>query len=299
MPKISTWPQISAQHSISTAAQTRFDELLKTLVVARRAHFRMARHRRRLGTNLSAIRRKGIDVKLSENPIFITQKRLTHRTGVLAPILIAALIGASLLAGLIAYLADPQNFDFNSPQEAGKTFYGFVMGVGILVLVIGGFSQNYHAIARRRTQSRTLGQQLPHAAETGANHLRLLVRRSVARILHGRYPRRNRTRHLCAGEIAAHALAGNADFDFQHIAVFRIARVARRDGVSKTAGRNPDDRRAFLSLHAVSLHSQSTSSRIFCCPFTASQTFSATETIPTVTGAAGRKFSGFPFRRFF
>jgi hypothetical protein len=88
-------------------------------------------------------------VKLSDNPIFITQKRLTHRTGVLAPILIAVLIGASLLAGLIAYLADPQNFDFNSPQEAGKTFYGFVMGVEILVLVIGGFSKI----------SRTLGEE--------------------------------------------------------------------------------------------------------------------------------------------
>jgi len=89
-------------------------------------------------------------VKLSENPIFITQKRLTHRTGVLAPILIAALIGASLLAGLIAYLADPLNFSFHSPQEAGKTFYGFVIGVEILVLVIGGFSKISRTLAEER-----------------------------------------------------------------------------------------------------------------------------------------------------
>jgi hypothetical protein len=41
-------------------------------------------------------------VKLSDNPIFITQKRLVHRAGVLAAILIAALIGISLLSGLIA-----------------------------------------------------------------------------------------------------------------------------------------------------------------------------------------------------
>src|SRR5471032_2130954 len=101
----------------------------------------MARHGRRPGTNLFAIRRKGIDVKLSENPIFITQKRLTHRTGVLAPILISALIGLSLLSGLIAYLADPGDFNFRSPQEAGKMFYGWV---------IGGFSKISRTLAEER-----------------------------------------------------------------------------------------------------------------------------------------------------
>jgi hypothetical protein len=38
-------------------------------------------------------------VKLTDNPIFLTQKRLVHRGGVLAAILIAALIGLSLLSG--------------------------------------------------------------------------------------------------------------------------------------------------------------------------------------------------------
>jgi len=61
-------------------------------------------------------------VNLTENPIFLTQKRLTHRAGVLAAILIAALIGLSLLSGLIAYLADPRDFNFQSPQFAGKVF---------------------------------------------------------------------------------------------------------------------------------------------------------------------------------
>jgi hypothetical protein len=46
-------------------------------------------------------------VSLADNPIFLTQKRLTHRAGVLAAVLIAALIGLSLLSGLIAYLAAP------------------------------------------------------------------------------------------------------------------------------------------------------------------------------------------------
>src|ERR1700722_5437548 len=54
--------------------------------------------------------------------------------------MIAALIGLSLLAGLIAYLADPLNFNFRSLQEAGKVFYGWTIGVEILVLVIGGFN---------------------------------------------------------------------------------------------------------------------------------------------------------------
>ncbi len=80
-------------------------------------------------------------MSLNQNPIFLTQKRLVHRSGVLAAILIAALIGLSLLSGLIAYLADPRGFDFRSPQEAGKMFYGWVIGVEILVLVIGGFSR--------------------------------------------------------------------------------------------------------------------------------------------------------------
>jgi hypothetical protein len=90
-------------------------------------------------------------VKLSENPIFITQKRLVHRGGILAATLIAALVGASLLSGLIAYLADPLNFsDFRSPQEAGKIFYGWTIGVEILVLVIGGFSRISRALAEER-----------------------------------------------------------------------------------------------------------------------------------------------------
>jgi hypothetical protein len=89
-------------------------------------------------------------VNIFENPIFITQKRLAHRAGVLAPILIAALIGLSLLSGLIAYLADPGDFSFRSPQEAGKVFYGWTIGVEILLLVIGGFSKISRTLAEER-----------------------------------------------------------------------------------------------------------------------------------------------------
>jgi hypothetical protein len=90
-------------------------------------------------------------VNLNDNPIFLTQRRLVHRGGVLAPMLIAALVGLSLLAGLIAYLADPLNFsDFHSPQEAGKMFYGWTIGVEILVLILGGFSRISNSLANER-----------------------------------------------------------------------------------------------------------------------------------------------------
>jgi len=89
-------------------------------------------------------------VSIQENPIFLTQKRLVHRSGVLAAVLIAALIGLSLLSGLIAYLAAPIAFNFHSPQEAGKTFYGWVIGVEILVLVLGGFSRIARSLADDR-----------------------------------------------------------------------------------------------------------------------------------------------------
>jgi hypothetical protein len=89
-------------------------------------------------------------VNLADNPIFLTQKRLTHRAGVLAAVLIAALIGLSLLSGLIAYLASPEAFGFHSAAEAGKLFYGWVMGVEVLVLILGGFSKISRTLADDR-----------------------------------------------------------------------------------------------------------------------------------------------------
>src|ERR1017187_6718141 len=111
----------------------------------------MARRRRRPGTNLFAIRREGTDVKLSENPIFLTHKRLVHRSGVLAAVLIAALIGFSLFLGLAESLREEVRFNsFSSQSEAGKTFYGWTMGVEILILIIGGFSRISRALADDR-----------------------------------------------------------------------------------------------------------------------------------------------------
>lgn len=87
---------------------------------------------------------------LFQNPIFLTQKRLVHRAGVLAAFLIASLLGLSLLSGLLAYLAEPETFGFRSRLEAGKTFYGWVVGLEILVLVVGGFSRIARSLADDR-----------------------------------------------------------------------------------------------------------------------------------------------------
>jgi hypothetical protein len=91
-------------------------------------------------------------VKLSENPIFITQKRLVHRTGVLAAILIAVLVGFCLLLGLVGSQHNGAS-NFRPPPVAGKVFYGWDMGIEILVLVIGGFSR----IARTLADDRKAG----------------------------------------------------------------------------------------------------------------------------------------------
>ena len=91
-------------------------------------------------------------MKLFENPIFITRKRLGHRSGVLAAVLIAALIGFCLLLGLVESLRDSSH-SFKTPQEAGKVFYGWIVGLEILVIVIGGFS----AISRAMTEDRKAG----------------------------------------------------------------------------------------------------------------------------------------------
>ena len=79
-------------------------------------------------------------MKLTENPIFITHKRLVHRGGVMAALLIAGLVGVCLLVGLVDSLHDEQLHRFRTPEESGKMFYGWIVGVEILVLVFGGFT---------------------------------------------------------------------------------------------------------------------------------------------------------------
>ncbi len=89
-------------------------------------------------------------MKLFENPVFLTHWRLTRRTGMLAPALISILVGSSLLAGLIASSLDISTSRLKSPQEGGRTFYGWVVALEMLVLLIGGFSHIWRALAEDR-----------------------------------------------------------------------------------------------------------------------------------------------------
>jgi hypothetical protein len=88
-------------------------------------------------------------VRLTENPVFVTHKRLTLRAGMLAPTLIASLVGASLLAGLIAVLADRSGFHFTR-EQAGQAFYGWVVSIELAVMALGGFAHVWHRLSDDR-----------------------------------------------------------------------------------------------------------------------------------------------------
>ena len=76
-------------------------------------------------------------MNLFANPIFITQKRLVHRAGVLAPVLIALLIGLSMLAAFI----NQCSLHPDKRAEWGHDYYAWVLGIQAAVLVVGGFSR--------------------------------------------------------------------------------------------------------------------------------------------------------------
>ncbi len=88
-------------------------------------------------------------MKLFANPIFITQRRLVHRAGVLAAAFIAGLIGFCLLLGFAGTLHGPFATQ-RGAGEIGKFYYGWIVGLEILVLVLGGFSRIARALADDR-----------------------------------------------------------------------------------------------------------------------------------------------------
>ena len=88
-------------------------------------------------------------MKLFENPIFITQCRLVRRTGVLAAAFIAGLVGFCLLLGFAVSLHVAIIMK-GGAGEIGKFYYGWIVGLEILVLVLGGFSRIARALADDR-----------------------------------------------------------------------------------------------------------------------------------------------------
>jgi hypothetical protein len=96
------------------------------------------------------LRRQSDDVTAFQNPVFLTQKRLVHRAGILAPVLISALFGLSLVAALIYSVVAPAAFPAFSAREVGKLLYGWLIGLQTLVLVVGGFSRIARVLADDR-----------------------------------------------------------------------------------------------------------------------------------------------------
>ncbi len=87
---------------------------------------------------------------LFENPIWLTQKRLAHRAGVVAPVLVGLLIGLSLLAGLMYQLHDYARRGVPLQEDAGRVFYAWLLALQALVLVVGGFSRISRTLVEER-----------------------------------------------------------------------------------------------------------------------------------------------------
>lgn len=101
-------------------------------------------------------------MKLTENPIFLTQKRLVHRAGVIAPVLIGLLIGASMLAALIFHLELNAAMEHprESPSDLGCVYYAWLFALQAAVLVIGGFSRISRTLVEERKAGLVDGNRL-------------------------------------------------------------------------------------------------------------------------------------------
>lgn len=88
-------------------------------------------------------------MNLLSNPVFLTQRRLVHRSGVLAAVLIALLIG---LCSLAAYLYQRATEDV-SLATLGRVIYASLLALQAVIVVIGGFSR----ISRTLVDERRVG----------------------------------------------------------------------------------------------------------------------------------------------
>jgi hypothetical protein len=96
-------------------------------------------------------------VTLFENPIFITQKRLVHRAGVMALLLGIVLIGLCMLCALYYHLisqrlntASELQAWHETPGELGHDYYAWVLVIQGLVLIVGGFSRISRTLVEER-----------------------------------------------------------------------------------------------------------------------------------------------------
>ena len=90
---------------------------------------------------------------LFQNPVFLTQRRLAHRSSMLLAVTLTTLLGFSLLGGLIYHFTDPKALSLGSTQQAGRVFYAWLLAVEAVLLVVGGFNR----ISRALTDERRAG----------------------------------------------------------------------------------------------------------------------------------------------
>ena len=171
-------------------------------------------------------------MKLSENPIFITHKRLVHRLGVLAPVIIAALIGMVLLVGLGESLHNTFSSD---PINAGKGFYGWVIGLEMAILILGGFNR----IAQTLSEDQKAGLWDSNPAQSAGHRGRLLARPRVAGVLHGGDAGRVRLAHRPHQRPAPDPLAGHPNPHSQYRPVPGPGRRPARHGRAALPCRRP------------------------------------------------------------
>jgi len=89
-------------------------------------------------------------VNLFENPIFLTERRLVHRGGVMAPIFLMLLIGLSMVVSLCYNLAVGEVAHVGSPTDLGKGYYAWLLVLQALVLMVGGFSRISRTLVEER-----------------------------------------------------------------------------------------------------------------------------------------------------
>jgi len=92
-------------------------------------------------------------MSLANNPIFLTHQRLVRRGGLLAPVLLAAVISLCFVANPLLARLNPDNyrgFYHESPQLAGLNSYGWLLGIEMIVLILGGFNRIAQSLSEDR-----------------------------------------------------------------------------------------------------------------------------------------------------
>ncbi len=96
-------------------------------------------------------------MKFWNNPIFLTQKRLVHRAGVMALLSLVLLVGLSLVA---AFIYNATHEQFATRAEWGRVYYAWLLGLQAVLVIIGGFSRISRVLVEERQAGLLDGNRL-------------------------------------------------------------------------------------------------------------------------------------------